>query len=388
MKTKIYYLTRSYAPYQKSGGPLMRTGAVLYLQELGWNVIVVMPNYNSDKLVVSDDIIQIPLNYNIKFQLNLERLGLNEDYLDKWVQNSFEYLVDKIQKDDIIFSTSGGELGMIKLGSLLKDTIDCKFIINYHDPLDYSLVNGLKLNKKFHTSREKQEKKYIKNSNLIITSSKTNQISLKTKYPDWKQKIVNNYFGYIKQLSLSKYKITKSKKLRIAYAGNMGNLQKPEILYEICQDIDGLELYFIGDTKNNKVLKNIKKKNIHIINYLPHQEFMTFMIENIDIGSVSLTNDYLSACIPSKIYEYINLGLPIIGALPDGDGKDIINQNSYGIACKYDDINGLKKAIIQYQDKNYLEKYKMNIINSRNQWDMKTTIKEIDTYLKEQINAN
>ena len=63
---------------------------------------------------------------------------------------------------------------------------------------------------------------------------------------------------------------------------------------------------------------------------MPHNEFLKFMIENIDIGFVSLANDYLGACVPSKIYEYINLGLPIIGALPNGDGLDIINKNNYG----------------------------------------------------------
>ena len=54
MKTKIYYLTRTYYPYQKGGGPLMRMGAVKYLQELGWNVIVVMPNYGSNKINIDD----------------------------------------------------------------------------------------------------------------------------------------------------------------------------------------------------------------------------------------------------------------------------------------------------------------------------------------------
>jgi len=388
---KLYYLTRSYYPYQKGGGPLMRMGAVKYLKELGWDVVVVMPNYSSKEFIIKEDIIQIPLNYNLKLASYLERVGIYEDYLDKWVKSAFEFLTDKVQKEDILFVTSGGELGTIKLGSLLKEKLDCKFVINFRDPLDYSLVNGLKLDNKFHISREKQEKKYLKNSDLIITSSKSNQISLQNKYP--KLKIVNNYFGYIKNVDLSKYKIRSSNKLRIAYVGNMGNLQKPEILSEIYKKLnfsDDIELYFIGNIQINKRLLKIQKsnyKNIKFIEFLPHNEFLTFMIENIDIGFVSLTNDYLGACVPSKIYEYINLALPMIGALPDGDGKDIINQNNYGIAYKYDEIELLANAVEKFLNRNYLDTIKQNILKDKTNWAMKEKIKEVDKYLKA-LNAN
>jgi len=391
MNNKIYYLTRSYAPYQKGGGSLMRSGAVKYLKELGWDVVVVMPNYSSKEFIIKEDIIQIPLNYNLKLASYLERVGIYEDYLDKWVKSAFEFLKDKVQKEDILFATSGGELGMIKLGSLLKEKLDCKFVINFRDPLDYSLVYGLKLDNKFHISREQQEQKYLKNSDLIITSSKSNQISLQNKYP--KLKIVNNYFGYIKNVDLSKYKIRSSNKLRIAYAGNMGNLQKPEILFEIYKKLnfsDNIELYFIGNIQINKTLLKIKKdnyKNIKFIEFLPHNEFLTFMIENIDIGFVSLTNDYLGACVPSKIYEYINLALPMIGSLPDGDGKDIINQNSYGIAYKYDEIELLANAVEKFLNCNYLDTIKQNILRDKTNWAMKEKIKEVDKYLKA-LNAN
>ena len=393
MKNKLYYLTRSYSPYQKGGGPLMRNGAVKYLKELGWNVTVVMPNYSSDKLNIEDNIIQIPQNYNIKLSLYLERLGLKEDYLDNWVEIAFEYLKDKITKDDIAFATSGGELGMIKLGSLLKNKIGCKFVVNFRDPLDYSLVNGSKLNKKFHVSREKQEKKYLKSSDLIITSSTINQHSLENKYHNLKERIVNNYFGYIEKIYLDNYSKENSTKLRIAYVGNMGNLQKPEILYEVYKNLQNsnIEIYFIGNVNSNKRLLEIKRlhdKNIKFIDFLSHKKFLKFMSENIDIGFVSLTSDYLGACVPSKIYEYINLELPMIGALPDGDGKDIINCKGYGKACRYDDLDALSKAVESLLDKEYLDTIKLNIIRDKDSCSMGNRIKDVDNMLKDLYNEN
>jgi glycosyltransferase involved in cell wall biosynthesis len=390
---KLWFLTRSLYPYQKTGGGQIRLGQIEALAELGWDINVIMPNYNENKFNIENNIIQIPFNYSLRVASYLERVGFYEDYFDKWIKVTFQYLKDKINKDDIIFATSGGELGMIKLGSLLKKEIGCKFVANYHDPLDYSFVHGIKLDSKFHISREKQEHKYLSNSNLIITSSQINKESLQNKYPNLKDKIKNNYFGYIKKLEI-KTKEKKDSKLRIAYVGNMGTLQQPEILYEVYKNLDekeNIEIYFIGNISSNKILQNIKDvkdKNTIFIDLLSHDEFLEFMSKNIDVGFVSLVNDYLGACVPSKVYEYINLELPIIGALPDGDGKDIINENKYGTACRYNDIDGLSDTIKKFANKTNLENIKLNIQKDKDKWFMKNKIIEVDSMLKDLINEN
>ena len=45
---KIYFLTRSLYPYQKTGGGQIRLGQINLLKNLGWNIVVIMPNYNND----------------------------------------------------------------------------------------------------------------------------------------------------------------------------------------------------------------------------------------------------------------------------------------------------------------------------------------------------
>lgn len=389
MKTKIYYLTRSYHPFQKGGGPLMRTGAVKYLQELGWDAIVVMPNYASKELKIEENIWQIPFKtkHIQKLASLLERVGIYEDYLDKWVNNAFAYLKDKITKDDIVFATSGGELGMIKLGFLLKETLGCKFVVNFRDPLNYGYMNGLRRDKKPHIGREKAHERYIKNADLIITSSHYYADALKKRFSCLTNKIYNNYFGYIKEIDLSKYKKQPSDKLRIAYAGMMSSTQKPELLYEAYKKVgsDSVELYFIGDRKNYKPLQNIDDKNIHFIDFLPHEEFLKFMCENIDVGFVSLVNDYYGACVPSKIYEYANLGLPMLGALPEGDGKEMINRFGFGLACNYDDVETLSKNIDMMIDTKTIKKYEKNVLDGKVEFSMKEKIKEVDILLKDLV---
>jgi glycosyltransferase involved in cell wall biosynthesis len=387
MKTKIYYLTRSYYPYQKGGGPLMRTGAVKYLKELGWDVTVVMPNYDTKEFKIEDDIWQIPFTgkHIQKIASLFERVGIYEDYLDKWVDNAFEYLEDIITKDDVVFATSGGELGMIKLASLVKNEIGCKFVVNFRDPLNYGYMNGLRRDRKPHVGRVKTHEKYIQNADLIVTSSKYYADTLKRQFSNLADKIHNNYFGYIKEIDLSLYKKQPSDKVRIAYAGMMSSTQKPELLYEAYKKLNSsdVELYFIGNRKNYKPLQNIDDNNVYFIDFLPHEEFLKFMCENIDVGFVSLVNDYYGACVPSKIYEYINLGLPMFGALPDGDGKEMINDMKFGLACGYNNICKLSENIKEMLDDKKLREYEINVLDKKVEFSMEKKIKEVEILLKE-----
>jgi hypothetical protein len=387
VNNKIFYLTRSYHPYIKSGGALIRAGAVECLKELGWDVTVVMPNYDSKYFVRDSNVWRIPFKkkHLQKISSLYERVGIYEDYLDKWVEHATDFLKKEISKDDIVLATSGGELGMIKLGSILRNITGCKLVINFHDPLNYGYMNGLKRDRKPHVSREFVQEKYLKNSQLIITSSEYYANTIRERFESESEKVHNNYFGYIKPLDLYKFKKNHSEKINIAYAGIMSSVQKPELLYHAFRE-SGLDkevnIYYIGDTENYRPIHGIQDKNVHFINFLPHNEFLKFMSENIDVGFVSLTKDYFGACVPSKIYEYINLGLPILGALPNGDAKDIINKNEFGLACRYDDSELLVRNFRSLLSFEKLSSYKKNIIATRHDFAMSNKIKELHSLLK------
>jgi len=375
---KIFFLTRTFSNKIKLGGGLIREKTVDILRKENFDVIVVTPNYNKNNIEIFDNIIYIPLVYNTKVANIFQRLGIYEDYLDIWVRDSFYYLKNIISKEDIIFATSGGELGCVKLGSLLKKEINCKLVIHSHDPIIYSFVNGLRYDSRFHVSREKQEIKYLQNADLIITSSYVNQSSLQIKYPYLKEKIKNCYFGYIKKINL-KNKIP-SKKLRIAYGGFFGRAQSPEILAKVAQGIVNIDIFFLGEYAKYGPLKPFLNK-YNFIPCLSYDDYLEFMIRNIDVGFVSLSNDYLGACVPSKIYEYINLGIPILGALPEGDAFNIIN-NHYGIVCKYNDFTDLKISIEQLKNKKIYQKFKLNILKDKDSWSIDKFMEKVVKWLE------
>jgi len=168
----------------------------------------------------------------------------------------------------------------------------------------------------------------------------------------------------------------------------MGPLQDPQTLYEAYKILKNrylIKIYFIGDSSNYKPFFNIKDENVIFIPHLKHDKFLEFMFKNIDVGFLSLVNDYLGACVPSKLYEYINLTLPIVASLPYGDSFDIINYNSFGKAVHYSDISLLCDSIIKFTDKRYLNEIKNNIISQKDIWSMSNKINEVNLLLKRLI---
>ena len=364
----IFFLTRTYYPVN-SGGVITRAKKIDLLKKAGFNTIVVTPNYWNNILCDSTELIHIPYNSKIylrKVHALLEHIGIFDDYLDPWLKKAYDYLSKKVSPHDFLFATTGGELGMIKLASLLKDKLNCKFIANFHDPINFTTVNGNTIKHFFpHVKRDNLEKKYLENADLVITSCLTNYVSLKTKFPNLN--IINSYHGYTKDVMIPTNKKF-HKPLKILYGGVFGYEQSPEILAEVVSKSDNAIAFFIGNYNNYKpILKYRSNNKITLISYMEHSVFMKFAMDEVDLGFFSLSNDYLGACLPSKFFEYLNLGLPMLAALPYGNAMDLVNDNLFGKAVYYKN----KEELVSYIDKLDIEKLNLirsNIINNKQKW--------------------
>ena len=164
----LYYLTRSLYPYDRTGGGLARYNQVQNFESNGIKVITVLP-----KKIQKNDarVLGYPFRGSTKLNMILQRVGIYEDYLDPWVDSAFASLSLIVKKTDVIVATSGGELGMLKLAMKLHAKIGCTYIANLHDPIDYSVINGNRIDGKFHVSRESSIKKILSSADSIVTSS-------------------------------------------------------------------------------------------------------------------------------------------------------------------------------------------------------------------------
>jgi glycosyltransferase involved in cell wall biosynthesis len=377
---KIFFLTRTYPDQDNGGGGIIRKGTVHYLRKYGYEVCIIAPNYRGKQIEIDEDRQHILLPHvgHFKFCTMMESMGVWDDYLEGWATHAAKYLKDIVCENDLLFVTSGGELGMIILAYKLKISTKCKFIVNFHDPLSFTTINGERLNyiksRIPHVTRDRAEFFYLKTAEAIITSSIAYRDGLIKKYPLFKGKIYNNYFGYIHELPVSAKLAVDS--ICIVYGGAMSKIQSPEILANAVSGIKQIKVLYVGNWENNLELLKYKNNNqIELISPMSNEEYTTFLSEKADIGFISLQGQLSALCIPSKFYEFINLGIPVLATI-EGDTRLIISQNEYGMVSNYD-VDSLRKTILKMCDANKLLKFKNKILKERFIWSMEYRIKEI-----------
>lgn len=379
MKRKLYYITRTYTHNSSSGGALMREGAVKQFTQYGYQVEVISLSNDSVNILCDDHKVTLFDNGKNSDRVNWtkQRFGLSEDYLDEWSRNCVSYLLNQVKKCDIVFSTTGGDLASLKVGSIIKEKIGCIYIANFRDPVLHTTVFNERLSPLFHVNRDALLNKYISNTDMIVTSCNSYKECIEQKYQG---KIINNHFGFLDndnnqgELSLS----NKGNILNIVYAGTLNKYQGSADYPKVFSSLKKTNLTVYS---NSNPFKGVYD-NINVSNTVPRSELYQRITENHNAGFVSLSHPYFSVCVPSKIYEYINIGLPIFGFLPDGEARDIVNDNNFGYIAKAGNYLELRDKLEYYSNRlELLDDFKVNLQRSRNHWSMKNLfpnlIKEI-----------
>ncbi len=371
---RLIFLTRTYA---LNSSTINCTGYRNYAVDLlkkQYDVLVITPGYDLNAVFDSDGVISLPYRFK-RSDMWLERVGIYEDYLKRWVDESLEYLDGRIFPDDILLAVSGGELGSIMLASKLKQRVGCKLITWFHDPIDATTVNGKKSTYRIHINRDRLLLKYLSKADEIITCSKTYKCVLDKLINSGERAITNIYLGFRGGLEHD-ISHTICNPLRVVYAGTMTPTQGAERFIDLLSDRKDIELIFIGQASKAVCDLSRNKPNVRLIPPIPHEEFLDYMKNKTDIGLVALDGDEFGACVPSKIYELINLEVPIFALLPDGDAKRIINDK-YGYACSGKNKKEANELFTRLLDPKKYDSIVLNMKTDKSQWQMDMLFKEV-----------
>lgn len=179
---------------------------------------------------------------------------------------------------------------------------------------------------------------------------------------------------------IAKYNLRK--KFIVMYSGSLGRSHEIEIMIDLAlltKDPDILYL-IVGDGEKKRILQE-KIINFHLNNclLLPFQdsEIFPFSIASADIAIVSLGKGTSKLCIPSKIYNLLSVGVPIIGiASNDSELHDMINEFKIGECFQSFEKEKIVNFIIELKNNpNTHKKYASNALKTSSNYDSKNVNK-------------
>ncbi len=133
------------------------------------------------------------------------------------------------------------------------------------------------------------------------------------------------------------------KPIKLVYAGLLGLAQG---LAEICHKLklpDNIELHIYGSGPEAGIISDIKKKNIIYHGEVDRNELHE-ALQQYDIAFIPLTNRIYGS-VPSKIFEYTRLGLPV-AYFAGGEGGYLVEKHQLGWNIPVSNFDALQDFII------------------------------------------
>ena len=141
-------------------------------------------------------------------------------------------------------------------------------------------------------------------------------------------------------------------KFVIGYVGTHGMAHALETVLDAAaqlQDEDDIRILFAGaGAARDGLIRKAEAENLSNAVFLPMQpkERVPDVWSLCDVALVHLKNDpAFSEVIPSKIFEAMAMGLPILIAAPKGEATDIVRSENAGVVTPPEDAAALARAI-------------------------------------------
>ncbi len=138
------------------------------------------------------------------------------------------------------------------------------------------------------------------------------------------------------------------KKFTCVYVGNIGLAQGLGALLDMAEQSNHKEVQFLlfGKGAEKDMLEQQAEKrglnNVHFCGVLPHEKVYT-LLSYAKISFISLKNSNMKDSIPTKVYEALGIGCPVL-LVADGDSCDIVNESQLGRCVSPDHTEDLAEV--------------------------------------------
>ena len=375
---KILFLTQYFPP--ETGAPQNRLHSLsTYLSEFGAEVSVLtaMPNYPKTEIYEGYKGKWYTCEQDGKLTIHRSWIYVNKSkgVLPRLL-NYFSFVftalwigVFKLKKHDVILCESPPLfLGITAL--LLKWIKGSKLIFNVSDLWPESAEKLNIINNKFLLNVTYKLEGFIyKHSNLVSGQTQGIIDSIETRFPTTPTHLIRNGIDTVQFSKLGNRDAFRSKhhikpdQFVVAYAGIIGHAQGLEIIVEAANQVrEDKHICFtlVGDGPVKEDLVKLAQKyaldNIKFIASVPRNE-MPDVIAACDCYVTPLRkNDLFLGAIPSKIFEPLYFGKPVLLGV-DGEAKKLfVTEGKCALHFEPENINELCKSIIKLKSDSHLYK--------------------------------
>ncbi|WP_180957909.1 glycosyltransferase family 4 protein [Psychroflexus sp. MES1-P1E] len=178
-----------------------------------------------------------------------------------------------------------------------------------------------------------------------------------------------------KEITKSENKILKKtsglSKFNIVYSGNLGMTHPVEKIIELGHFLKGdlFNIIIIGEGAKKKqidhLIEHYKFDHVHSLPWQPI-EFLPHNLFAADLNVVTLDDAASNLSIPSKTFNILSVGNPILGICSSNSAlAQLIMSNNCGLVSSGNDIKELSDQIIQLaSDKQLLKSFRENSFNA------------------------
>ncbi|WP_114492271.1 glycosyltransferase family 4 protein [Candidatus Ulvibacter alkanivorans] len=234
-----------------------------------------------------------------------------------------------------------------------------KIVLNISDlwPLA-GLEMGLLKKGSYYRLLEKMERFCYRKAHLVVGQSKEILTHVSSYYPNKKMLLYRN----LPRFDAAAPKETKhTTTITLVYAGLLGVAQG---LYTICKHIDfseNVSLHLYGNGPEAAAIAALNKPNIHYHGEVSREQLHTLLIQH-DIAFIPLVKRIYGS-VPSKIFEYTRLGLPVLYNA-GGEGEKLVVTHELGWVLPVQDMDALQ-AFVNSLSLEKLSVYPKNKVQQR-----------------------
>lgn len=221
---------------------------------------------------------------------------------------------------------------------------------------------GLLHNKLEYNFLDFKAKKGYQSADLIGCMSQGNMDFIKSQYPGMDMGKPVLLYNWVKAPAATEADPTLRPRLGLdgkfvaLFGGNLGKGQRIENIVFLAEHyIENKDIVFLIIAKGveryrlQKIAKEKSLTNLRFMDYMPQADYLN-LVKSVDLGLVSIHENYRVPTCPSKAVSYMASGVPVFAMInPENDYGSIVENAGAG----YWAVGSDKKRIVELFDKLY-----------------------------------